>query len=425
VLLQPELLDSYASALISAAKSEPEGLGFIPEDEVLAGRFRIPKDERVEDLDIEKLILVATLEELLRNELVLKESTDAGADLVFPSQFTRERPDAPELPGKSIMFSFEAPVLNVYATLAVRLSRSQFFRREAMWKNVATFAACAGGTCGIYLREIDEAQGELTLFFDEKTSEETRFHFEEYVAAHILRRALPGSVTRRRISVCPDCGESVTFSQAQRRRERGFRSIRCNVCDCEISLLDREERLSAPVAPAVAKMDRAADFRRRVETVDTILKGKERSQHYDVFLCYDSRDESTVNDIGQQLRRRGILPWMDKWHVRPGHRWQRELEKIISTVGAVAVFVNPTRGVDRWQKVELESFIEQFVERDCKVIPVILTGPKGHPELPVFLRQFQAVDFRRSAAGIEGLIWGILGESRMEWSVGPDMGIED
>ena len=94
VLLQPELLDAYASALVQAAKSEPDGLGFIQEADALAGHFRLANEERVPDPVQEKLLLIATVEELLRHEIALKEATDQGVDLVFPSQFTRERPDA-------------------------------------------------------------------------------------------------------------------------------------------------------------------------------------------------------------------------------------------------------------------------------------------------------------------------------------------
>ena len=46
VLLQPELLDAYASALVIAAKDEPDGLGSIDEETALTGRFHVPEDEK-------------------------------------------------------------------------------------------------------------------------------------------------------------------------------------------------------------------------------------------------------------------------------------------------------------------------------------------------------------------------------------------
>jgi hypothetical protein len=121
------------------------------EEEALAGRFRLATTERVDNRAQEKLLLIATVEELLRHEIALKETTDRGVDLVFPSQFTRERPDAPDIPGKDVTFAFEGPLHNIYATLAVRLSHSALFKRQAMWQNAASYAAIAGGMCGIHL----------------------------------------------------------------------------------------------------------------------------------------------------------------------------------------------------------------------------------------------------------------------------------
>jgi len=70
VLLQPELLDAYASALVNAAKDEPDGLGCVLEEDARVGRFRMSKDERIHDVEQEKLLLIATVEDLLRYEIV-------------------------------------------------------------------------------------------------------------------------------------------------------------------------------------------------------------------------------------------------------------------------------------------------------------------------------------------------------------------
>ena len=193
VLLQPELLDSYASGMVQAARAEPDGLGFIAEEDALAGRFGLAESERVNDKAQEKLLLIATVEELLRHEIALKEVTDQGVDVVFPSQFTRERPDAPDIPGKEVTFAFEGPLHNIYATLAVRLSHSTLFKRQAMWQNAASYTATVGGTCGIHLRELEEGRGELVLFYDEQASRAVRSQFETYVADHLRLRAVPGN----------------------------------------------------------------------------------------------------------------------------------------------------------------------------------------------------------------------------------------
>ncbi len=47
ILLRPEVLDSYAAAVVNAAATDPHGLGAILERTVLAGAFAIPPDVRV------------------------------------------------------------------------------------------------------------------------------------------------------------------------------------------------------------------------------------------------------------------------------------------------------------------------------------------------------------------------------------------
>jgi hypothetical protein len=311
VLLQPELLDAYASAMVNAAKEEPDGLGCIAEEDALAGRFKMSEKERLENKELEKLLLIATVEELLKHEIALKEISDGYVDIVFPSQFTRERPDAPDLPGKTVVYTFEGPLLNIYATLAVRLSRSRLFKKDKMWRNAASFEATVGGTCGIYLRELEEGKGELILCFDDAANETTRFQFEDYVATHLKRRSLPNTIQRRRIFVGPQCEEPVTDGQAQKRRARGFDTINCNVCDTEISLLDREERLAAPIPSVVAAMDKAADEKRDLETAAMSLKGKIETGDFDVFLCYNSKDKEAVKRSASGLKSGGFCPgWM-------------------------------------------------------------------------------------------------------------------
>ncbi len=416
ILLQPELLDAYASAMVNAAKSEPDGLGCIAEEDAMLGRFKMPGDERAANKDQEKLILIATVEELLRHEIVLKETTETEVDLVFPSQFTRERPDMPDVPGKAVIFTFDGPVLNIYATLAVRLSRSRLFRKQEMWKNAASYQALVGGTCGMYLRELEEGQGELTLFFEADASEATRYQFEDYVATHLRRRALPDSVTRRRIFVCASCGTAVSDEQSRRRRERGFTETTCPVCDAGISLLDREERVAAADAArsseVVARMDREADEGRNREAAAMVLRGKIESGDYDVFLCHNREDKPEVKVVGERLKEHGLLPWLDEWELRPGQSWQTELEKQIEVIKAAAVFVGPD-GIGPWQDRERQAFLRQFVRRDCPVIPVILRGCAETPKLPVFLEEMTWVDFRKTEPDpIEQLIWGITGEKK-------------
>ena len=411
VLLQPELLDAYASALINAARSQPDGLGFIPEEDALSGNFKMSADERVTDQNQERLLLIATVEELLRHELILKESTDARTDLVFPSQITREQPESAELPPKAVVFAFEGPLLNIYATLTVRLSQSGIFGKKERWKNVATYTAAAGGLCGIVQEELEEGQGELTLCFDEPASDATRQQFEDYVVTHLKRLALPNTIQRRRIIACQECGEVIPDSMLKRLRERGRAALACPICAAEIPLVEGAER---PVdTQTLTKMDQTADAQRERDTAAMVLKGKVHAGDFDVFLCHNSKDKTVVKTLGEQLKARGLLPWVDEWEFRPGFPWQKTLEAEIDKIKSAAVFIGP-QGFGPWQDMEIDAFLRKFVSRKCPVIPVILEGCEGLPKLPVFLEGMMWVDFRRKEPDpMEQLIWGITGEKRI------------
>src|SRR5437773_2270755 len=80
-------------------------------------------------------------------------------------------------------------------------------------------------------------------------------------------------------------------------------------------------------------------------------KRKMETDAYDVFLCYNSRDKEPVIAIGEQLRERGIRPWLDLWEIRPGTRWQKELQKHLKSISSAAVFIGAS-GAGPWQELE-------------------------------------------------------------------------
>lgn len=146
------------------------------------------------------------------------------------------------------------------------------------------------------------------------------------------------------------------------------------------------------------------------ESLESNHRNKVKNGSYDVFLCYNSNDEVAVKKIGERLKRLGILPWLDVWELRPGLPWQRLLEEQIGQIKSAAVFVGPN-GEGPWQKMEIESFLREFVKRGCPVIPVLLSNANSEPILPIFLSSMTWVDFRRDDPDPIGhLIWGITGK---------------
>ena len=413
VLLQPELLDAYASALLIAVKKEPDGLGSIAEASVQRGEFEVPAEDRLLNRNQEKLLLIAMIDELVSNQLALRES----GFLLFPSQSTREHPERGELEGRqTVTFTFAGLVLSVYTTLVVRLAQSGIFDKQNLWQNVVTYTTRLGGTYGLLLIERGEERGELGLFFDEVAREEMRFYFEDFVQRHLERLAGRGSVQRRRRFVCPGCGEIFSEVQISRRRERGFPFIMCSTCDTKVSLLEGEERLSNSLATGeVKKMEQAADEQRDRESAKSILQGKIATQDFDVFLCHKGGDKPEVKQIGNMLKELGVLPWLDEWELRPGMPWQRALEQQIEKIKAAAVFVGKD-GLGPWQRQELDAFLREFVDRGCPVIPVLLPDAPQKPDLPVFLRGMTWVDFRvKEPDPMERLVWGITGRRALSF----------
>ena len=279
VLLQPELLDAYASAMVNAAKNEPDGLGSIAEDAALAGQFFVPTEQKVGERGQEQLLLNATVEELARHDLALRETASDGRYLVFPSQFNRDYEDAPEPPGKAVAVTFDGPVQSLYSTLAVRLGHSGLFTtgRAEMWRNAAVFTAKAGGKCGLYLHEFAEARGRLVIFYDQHEgqapSDETRFHFEEFVLAHAQHRSLEGTVELVRFFVCPKCGTPVPDAYVKMLREQKQNEFQC-ICPGKgiVALTEPKERLHFP--SKVAVMEQSADRQRDFDVFVESARGE-------------------------------------------------------------------------------------------------------------------------------------------------------
>jgi len=140
-----------------------------------------------------------------------------------------------------------------------------------------------------------------------------------------------------------------------------------------------------------------------------LVKQKAAVQDFDVFLCYNSQNRAEVKQIGEQLKLYGILPWFDQWNLRPGWPWQRALEEQIDKIKSAAVFVG-NDGIGPWQKMEIEGFLQEFIDRRCPVIPVVLSSAPQKPALPRFLRGMTWVDFRtQDPEPMKQLLFGITG----------------
>ena len=79
----------------------------------------------------------------------------------------------------------------------------------------------------------------------------------------------------------------------------------------------------------------------------------------------------------------------------------------MSQLKSVVVFVGGN-GIGKWQRIEISIFLQRFVEHDLRVIPVFLADAPPETEMPMFLKLFTWVDFRRTAPDpMQLLIQGI------------------
>lgn len=147
------------------------------------------------------------------------------------------------------------------------------------------------------------------------------------------------------------------------------------------------------------------------------MPSSNETKQFDVFLCHNSLDKEEVREIGLQLQKEKIRPWLDEWELLPGQPWQRALEDQIVHIKSAAVFFG-AHGIRNWQWLEAEAFLREFVSRGCPVIPVIMRSAPVEPEIPVFLKGMMWVDFRQERPDpLHQLIRGIRGTQK------PDLGV--
>ncbi|WP_246275639.1 toll/interleukin-1 receptor domain-containing protein [Brasilonema bromeliae] len=133
---------------------------------------------------------------------------------------------------------------------------------------------------------------------------------------------------------------------------------------------------------------------------------------FDVFLAHNTKDKPKVRIIANKLKRFGLKPWLDEEQIAPGRPFQDVIQKAIQNVKSAAIFIGST-GLGKWQFLELRSLLDQLVEADIPVIPVLLPGVEEIPSNLHFLKQFNWVKFTNGiddTQALNYLKWGITQE---------------
>ncbi len=138
----------------------------------------------------------------------------------------------------------------------------------------------------------------------------------------------------------------------------------------------------------------------------------------DLFLSYNSRDRGAVVRVQELLYERAIKTFFDRDDLMPGMPWQDELERVISQVRAVAVFIGG-EGIGAWQRPEKELALDRQVQehkagRRFPVIPVLLPGADAD-KITGFISLNTWIDLRDgldspAAAALDALARAVTGE---------------
>jgi WD40 repeat protein/RNase P subunit RPR2 len=274
ILLQPELLNGYAGAIIRAARTHTDEIGCVLEADVYKPQFDFTGVQRLKNRSDEELLLRAIVQSFLDHSLCIAEETPQGRQLVFPSQYRREK-DIPRDPDIFVSYTFTGEWQTIWTTLVVRLWYSQEFQHNELWRNAAEFASPTGYTLGL---KLDNRHGEgtatVSLYFDKEVTDDLKAIFIEYVHRHLARFGC--EVTRDRRYVCNHCGTPVTDLNIVRKRLEAKKTfIICQECDERVVLIDFiEQRLkNDQVARKILAMDEIATRQLDTQALEQILIG--------------------------------------------------------------------------------------------------------------------------------------------------------
>lgn len=135
-------------------------------------------------------------------------------------------------------------------------------------------------------------------------------------------------------------------------------------------------------------------------------------QQFDVFLAHSSKDKPLIRRIYQELRTRGIQPWLDEEDIAPGSNFHAEIQSAIGQAKTAAICIGQ-EDLGQWQELEARAFISLFISKSARVIPVLLPGVDQIPDSQILLSQFQFVRFGetiQNQQAFDRLEWGITGK---------------
>ena len=146
VLLQPERINTYASAVVRKIRQHPDEIGCILEEDILNANLDFQDMDRLPSFE-ESMVLRAMHQTFVDHGICLWEDTEQGRQLVLPSYFKRERPELEGHPAIFVSYHFGGGLDEIYASLVVRLHHTTAFDNDRLWKFAADFKTPGAPRC--------------------------------------------------------------------------------------------------------------------------------------------------------------------------------------------------------------------------------------------------------------------------------------
>jgi small GTP-binding protein len=298
VLFQPERINAYAQAVIQTMRGDELERGCLPEERVLNGDLTYHSSIERLEVDEERFILLAMHQTLVERGLCLRQHTDKGSLLIFPSYYRRERQELVSAPAVLVSYRFNGFLDDIYATLVVRLHHTKPFDQDELWRYAADFKTLTKKQLGVKLTRRAEGAGELEVYFDPDIEIGEKIIFSKYVHEHLLQNAQ--DVTRIRYYVCPHCGTPVGNGEVAMKRlnawlETGHvQSVTGSNFKGSRGKLERPTILCSECEQRVPLWD---DLEEHFASAETKQRVRELEQQSAIVLDNESKERALVGEV--------------------------------------------------------------------------------------------------------------------------------
>lgn len=125
------------------------------------------------------------------------------------------------------------------------------------------------------------------------------------------------------------------------------------------------------------------------------------------FLSYPRADSAFALHLAEELKQAGANVWLDQLEIRPGRRWDHEIEQALESCSVMLVILSPV-AVNSSNVMNEVSFA---LDERKTVIPILQSDCR----IPLQLRGLQYIDFRADhALGLKKLLGALTVEEKVE-----------